>query len=181
VLNPAVADPGGSGSRPISPTRPCWLPRGRIRGLPAWLGTLPTLRVRSHWSYQLLSPLEQRVFRFVSVFPGPFTLGAAEAVAGADAEMAVLRLVDCSLLVSPRTGPDGRSRYTRLGTLRSFGIGRLHQLGVITRSFMKTALAVLALAAMEGCATRTPTAPVPPPLRTRRAVGAALCGLPRGG
>jgi hypothetical protein len=46
---------------------------------------------------------------------------------------------------------------------------------------MKTALAVLALAAMEGCATRTPAAPVPPPLRMRRAVGAALCGLPRGG
>ena len=80
------------------------------------------------WSYQLLSPSEQRVFRFVSVFPGPFTLGAAEALAGTDAEMAVLRLVDCSLLVPPRTGPDGRSRYAMLETLRSFGIGRVHQL-----------------------------------------------------
>lgn len=63
------------------------------------------------------------------MFPGPFTLDAAEAVAGTDAEAAVLRLVDCSLLVPPRTGPDGRSRYSMLETLRSFGAGRLHQLG----------------------------------------------------
>jgi hypothetical protein len=32
------------------------------------------------------------------VFPGPFSLEAAEAVAGPDAEPAVLHLVDCSLL-----------------------------------------------------------------------------------
>src|SRR5580693_4320235 len=34
------------------------------------------------WSYQLLDDTERRVFRAVSVFPGPFTLDAAEAVAG---------------------------------------------------------------------------------------------------
>ena len=54
------------------------------------------------WSYQLLDDDEQRVFRSVSVFPGPFTLEGAEAVAGAGAGLAVLRLVDCSLLVPPR-------------------------------------------------------------------------------
>ena len=37
------------------------------------------------WSYQLLGDAERRVFRAVSVFPGPFTLEAAEAVAGAGA------------------------------------------------------------------------------------------------
>jgi hypothetical protein len=42
--------------------------------------------------------------------------------------------------------------------------------------FMKTALAVLALAVMAGCATRLPAAR-PPLLRTRTAAGAALCGL----
>jgi len=88
-----------------------------------------SLEAAVDWSYQLLSPSEQRVFRLLSVFPGPFTLGAAEAVAGTDAEMAVLRLVDCSLLVPPLTGPDGRSRYAMLETLRSFGVGRLRQLG----------------------------------------------------
>ncbi len=34
------------------------------------------------WSYQLLTEAEQRVFRQLSVFPGPFTLDGAEAVAG---------------------------------------------------------------------------------------------------
>jgi predicted ATPase len=37
------------------------------------------------WSYRLLDERERRVFRAVSVFPGPFTLEGAEAVAGADA------------------------------------------------------------------------------------------------
>ena len=57
------------------------------------------------WSYRLLDEDERRVFRAVSVFPGPFTLEAAEAVAGPGAGPAVLRLVDCSLLVPPRAGP----------------------------------------------------------------------------
>ena len=55
------------------------------------------------WSYQLLSEQEQRVFRQLSVFPAPFTLEAAGAVAGAGISAAVLQLVDCSMLVPPRT------------------------------------------------------------------------------
>ena len=81
------------------------------------------------WSYQLLDEHERRVFRQVSVFPGPFTLEAAEAVAGAGAGPAVLRLVDCSLLVPPRAGPDGRSRYVMLETLRAYGTGLLAEAG----------------------------------------------------
>jgi predicted ATPase/DNA-binding CsgD family transcriptional regulator len=88
-----------------------------------------SLEAAVDWSYQLLTGSEQRVFRFLSVFPGPFTLDAAEAVAGSDAGMAVLRLVDCSLLAPPRTGPDGRSRYSILETLRGYGAGRLRQAG----------------------------------------------------
>jgi hypothetical protein len=37
----------------------------------------------------------------------------------------VLRLVDCSLLVPPRPGPDGRARYGMLETLRGYGAGLL--------------------------------------------------------
>jgi DNA-binding CsgD family transcriptional regulator/tetratricopeptide (TPR) repeat protein len=59
------------------------------------------------------------------VFPGPFTLEGAEAVAGPGAGAVVLRLVDCSLLVPPRAGPDGRSRYAMLETLRAYGAGLL--------------------------------------------------------
>ncbi len=81
------------------------------------------------WSYQLLDEPGRRVFRAVSIFPGPFTLEAAEAVAGEGAAPAVLRLVDCSLVSPPRTGPDGRSRYVMLETLRAYGAGLLARAG----------------------------------------------------
>ena len=80
-----------------------------------------SLAAAVEWSYRLLEENERRAFRAVSVFPGPFTLEGAEAVAGADAGLAVLRLVDCSLLVPPRAGVDGRPRYVMLETLRAYG------------------------------------------------------------
>ena len=82
-----------------------------------------SLAATVEWSYRLLEERERRVFRALSVFPGPFTLEGAEAVAGADAGQAVLHLVDCSLLVPPPAGPDGRSRYVMLETLRLTGPG----------------------------------------------------------
>jgi predicted ATPase/DNA-binding CsgD family transcriptional regulator len=88
-----------------------------------------SLAAAVQWSYQLLDEPERRVFRAVSVFPGPFTLEGAEAVAGAGAGRAVLRLVDCSLLVPPRVDPDGRSRYVMLETLRAYGAGLLAETG----------------------------------------------------
>jgi non-specific serine/threonine protein kinase len=80
-----------------------------------------SLAAAMEWSYRLLDEYERRVFRCVSVFAGPFTLQAAEAVAGAGAGSAVLHLVDCSLLSPPQAGPDGRSRYQMLETLRAYG------------------------------------------------------------
>jgi predicted ATPase/class 3 adenylate cyclase/DNA-binding CsgD family transcriptional regulator len=88
-----------------------------------------SLAATVEWSYQLLSEEERRVFRRVSVFPGPFTLEAAEVVAGAAAGPAVLHLVECSLIVPPRAGPDGRPRYLMLETLRAYGAGRLAEAG----------------------------------------------------
>ena len=88
-------------------------------------GRQRSLAAAVEWSYQLLDERERRVFRLVSVFPGAFTLEAAEAVAGPGAGPVVLRLVDCSLLVPPRAGPDGRSRYVMLETLRAYGAGLL--------------------------------------------------------
>jgi DNA-binding CsgD family transcriptional regulator/tetratricopeptide (TPR) repeat protein len=41
----------------------------------------------------------------------------------------VPRLVDCSLLLPPRTGPDGRARYGMLETLRAYGAGLLAEAG----------------------------------------------------
>jgi predicted ATPase/DNA-binding CsgD family transcriptional regulator len=92
-------------------------------------GRQRSLAATVQWSYQLLDEQERRVFRAVSVFPGSFTLAGAEAVAGANAGPAVLRLVDCSLLSPPRTGPDGRSRYVMLETLRAYGAEQLAEAG----------------------------------------------------
>jgi predicted ATPase len=57
-----------------------------------------SLAATVEWSYQLLSEAERRVFRWLAIFPGPFTLEAAETVAGPAAGPVVLHLVDCSLL-----------------------------------------------------------------------------------
>jgi predicted ATPase/DNA-binding CsgD family transcriptional regulator/transcriptional regulator with XRE-family HTH domain len=88
-----------------------------------------SLAATVEWSYRLLEEREQRVFRAVSVFPGPFTLETAEAVAGAAAGPALLRLVDCSLLSPPQAGPDGRLRYAMLETLGAYGAGQLAEAG----------------------------------------------------
>ena len=102
------------------------------------------------WSYRLLSPPEQRVFRRLAAFPGPFTLEGAEAAAGPEAGPVTLRLVDCSLVAPPRPGPDQRMRYTLLQTLRAYGLSRLHEAG--EERDTAAALARFALSAAEGAA-----------------------------
>ncbi len=82
-----------------------------------------SLTATADWSYQLLSEEEQRVFRWLAVFPASFTLDAAGAVAGPAAEQAVLHLVDCSLLTPPQPGLDRRARYLMLESLRSLRRG----------------------------------------------------------
>lgn len=49
-----------------------------------------SLAATADWSYQLLSEPERRVFRSLEAFPGPFSLDAADAVAGPDAAPTVL-------------------------------------------------------------------------------------------
>ena len=107
-------------------------------------GRQQSLAATVQWSYQLLDERERQVFRAVSVFPGPFTLQAAQAVAGDSAGPAVLHLVECSLLSPPRTGPDGRPRYVMLETLRAYGGGLLAEVGE-----QDTAAAALARYALQ--------------------------------
>ena len=111
-----------------------------------------SLAATVEWSYRLLDERERRVFRAVSVFPGPFTLEGAEAVAGAGSGPAVLHLVDCSLLIPPRAGPDGRSRYAMLETLRAYGSGLLAKAG--EGDAVTAALAGYALRVAEDAMTR---------------------------
>jgi non-specific serine/threonine protein kinase len=81
------------------------------------------------WSYRLMTDPLQRAFRRLAVLPGPFTLRAAESVAGSTAESAVVQLVDCSLLTPPRVGPDGQARYLMLETVRAFALEQLDESG----------------------------------------------------
>jgi len=118
-------------------------------------GRQRSLAATVEWSYQLLDDHERRVFRAISVFPGPFTLEGAEAVAGADAGPAVLRLVDCSLLVPPRAGPDGRLRYVMLETLRGYGARLLADAG--EQGQAETVLAGYALEVVEQAAAALAT------------------------
>jgi len=116
-----------------------------------------SLAAAADWSYQLLTEQEQRVFRFLAAFPGPFTLEAAEAVAGADAGPVVWRLVDCSLLTPPRPGPDGRARYLMLETLRAYAAERLAEAGEQPEAAARLAAYVLALARQAAVGLETST------------------------
>ena len=116
-----------------------------------------SLAAAAQWSYQLLADQEQRVFRLLSVFPAPFTLEAAEAVAGQEAAPAVLRLVECSLLVPPRPGPDGRSRYAMLETLRGYGAGLLAGAGEQDQAQAALARYAVRVAEEAGAGMRTTT------------------------
>jgi len=91
-----------------------------------------SLRAVLDWSYQLLTPAEQRLFDELSVFRGWFDIGAARAVTtqnddGTDVARLVLHLVDRSLITADRDG--GAARYRLLETLRVYGLERLEKRG----------------------------------------------------
>jgi predicted ATPase/DNA-binding CsgD family transcriptional regulator len=114
-----------------------------------------SLAATAEWSYQLLESDERRVFRLLSVFPAPFTLEGAEAVAGRGAAEAVLRLVECSLVVPPRPGADGRVRYAMLETLRGYGAGRLAQAGQQVQAQAALARYAVGMAEQAAAGVRT--------------------------
>jgi predicted ATPase/DNA-binding CsgD family transcriptional regulator len=86
-----------------------------------------TVRDAVAWSYDLLPPADQALFRRLAVFAGGFTLADAEVVA-ADMNVVVLdgvaALVEHSLL-RPDDAPGGEPRFVMLETVREFGLERL--------------------------------------------------------
>jgi predicted ATPase/DNA-binding CsgD family transcriptional regulator len=87
---------------------------------------LRSMRDAIAWSYDLLAPEEQLVFRRLAVFVGGCTLDAAEAVVGtgADAFEGIASLVNKSLL-RQEAGPDDEPRHVMLETVREFALERL--------------------------------------------------------
>ena len=90
-----------------------------------------TIRNTIAWSYDLLTPAEQSLFRRLSVFVGGFTLEAAEAIS-ADSEIDILdtigSLADKSLIrIASRV--TGESRYLMLESVRQFGVELLEAEG----------------------------------------------------
>ncbi|MGH2614230.1 MAG: LuxR C-terminal-related transcriptional regulator [Thermomicrobiales bacterium] len=86
-----------------------------------------TIRDTIAWSYDLLSPEEQAVFRRLAVFAGGWTIEAAAAVAANGDEATLLplleRLVEQNLV--RRLASGGEPRFTMLETIREFGLDRL--------------------------------------------------------
>ncbi|KXF51357.1 protein kinase [Rhodococcus sp. SC4] len=91
-----------------------------------------TLRLCVDWSYELCTPVEQRMWSRLSIFAGSFELDAAEQICGSglDAEElldAVASLVDKSVLIREESGTVVRFRM--LETLRDYGREKLLQSG----------------------------------------------------
>jgi predicted ATPase/DNA-binding CsgD family transcriptional regulator len=105
--------------------------KGGARDLPV---RQQTLRQTIQWSYDLLSPPEQRLFRWLSVFVSGCTLEAAAAVCntpgdlGIDILEGVASLIDKSLL--QQIARDGQEpRLLLLETLREYGLELLEAEG----------------------------------------------------
>jgi predicted ATPase/transcriptional regulator with XRE-family HTH domain len=97
-----------------------------------------TMNATVAWSYQLLDPAEQQVFRRFGALPGRFSIEAAAAVLGDgtqstkaidDALAAAARLIDRSLLLRADTPAPTRPVFQMLETVRAYAAIELTQAG----------------------------------------------------
>jgi predicted ATPase/DNA-binding SARP family transcriptional activator len=90
-----------------------------------------TLRATLDWSYELLDDGDQAILRRLSAFATAVPPAAVAAICGGpdiDAVEAVVRLADRSLAIT-MVGPDGRSRFGLLDTVREYGRVQLRASG----------------------------------------------------
>ncbi len=117
-----------------------------------------TLRKTIDWSYELLSPAEQKLFQRLSVFRGGWTLEAAEAVCntrhdlGTDVVDALSSLLDKSLVQQVTDGDE--VRFSMLETLREYALERLVESGDLAPT-RKAQAAYCLVVAEEGNALLT--------------------------
>ena len=76
-----------------------------------------TLKATLDWSYELLSPPLQILYRHLSVFPGSFERAAADAIQNESSLLSLGALLDRSLVVR-EPGADRQSRYRLLVPIR---------------------------------------------------------------
>ncbi|MBX3069424.1 MAG: tetratricopeptide repeat protein [Thermomicrobiales bacterium] len=93
-----------------------------------------TLQAAISWSYDLLDAEEQRFFRAVSTFNGPFSSDAAAAVFGVpagsiDVLHQIATLISKNMLRSVPHADDTEERYELLETIRAFGREEAVRLG----------------------------------------------------
>jgi predicted ATPase/DNA-binding CsgD family transcriptional regulator/transcriptional regulator with XRE-family HTH domain len=90
-----------------------------------------TLRDAIAWSYDLLEPAEQVLFRRLAVFLGGFTLDGAEAVAesGPGETLAGLAALAGKSLLVRVSDDENAPRYAMLETIREFGLEALSAAG----------------------------------------------------
>jgi predicted ATPase len=116
-----------------------------------------TLRATMDWSYDLLSPAEQTLFRRLSVFVGGYTLEGVEAVCNTkqDLQIDVLdgmgSLVNNSLVRQVEQSA-GEPRFALLDTVREYGLERLAASG--EESGIRKAHAAYCLVLAEECAAQ---------------------------
>jgi len=93
-----------------------------------------TLRAAMDWSYDLLNPAEQKLFRRLSVFVGGCTLEGVEAVCDTKGDLdldlldGMASMVDKSLAQQVEQAK-GESRFTMLETIREYGLEKLKASG----------------------------------------------------
>jgi len=120
---------------------------GGARDLPA---RQRTLREAIAWSYDLLEPVEQRLFARVAPFMGGWTLEEAEAVCGPAEDLGVDVLDGLSSLAEKSLvtvgDASGERRFGMLETIREFAVERLEKSGEAAEMRRRHAAAYLALA-----------------------------------
>jgi predicted ATPase len=88
-----------------------------------------TLHAAIDWSYELLEPAEQLLFRRLAVFAGLFDLAGATAMGGPDRLDVLGRLIDKSLVMSQTT--ERGTCYRLLDTFRDYAWERLQKRGEV--------------------------------------------------
>ncbi|CAA9246792.1 MAG: hypothetical protein AVDCRST_MAG26-1707 [uncultured Chloroflexia bacterium] len=128
---------------------------GRMQVLTGGPRTLParqqTLRDTVAWSYDLLDPREQRLFRRLAVFAGGCTQEAIEVVCDVDGDLAAgalegIQMLCDNHLLQLRESLDGEPRFSLLETIREYALERLVISGELERLQQQHAAYLVTLA-----------------------------------